>query len=220
MERVMIFAPHPDDDIIACGGSIARHVQKGNRVSIVYLSSGEAGSLTYPPESLAKIREAEAQKAASKLGVTDLIFLRNPDGYIRFECEVLENIIRLIRNKKPNLVYLPHENESTRDHQQTFYLVMEACQRAAGPWFQNCGQETWSVNSILAYEVWTPLPIFTTTEDISDFISIKLAALREHQSQVSDIAYDEAVLGLNRYRGITSGTGKYVECFQLLKARV
>ncbi len=218
MERVMVFAPHPDDDIIACGGSIAKHVQKGNAVSIVYISSGEAGSLSYSPEELANIREEEARRAAGVLGVTDLLFLRNPDGYISFDREVLEKMIRLIRSKKPTLVYLPHENEAVRDHQQAYHLAMEACKRASGPWFQACGKEPWSVTRILAYEVWTPLQSFALAEDISDFISIKLTALREHQSQINDIAYDEAIQGLNRYRGITSGVGSYCECFQLMKA--
>ena len=219
MERIMIFAPHPDDDIIACGGSIAKHVQKGNSVSIVYISSGEAGSLSYPPEELANIREEEARRAAAVLGVTDLSFLRKPDGYISFDREAMEKIIRLIRSKKPTRIYLPHAQESVRDHQQTHQLVIEACKRASGPWFQTCGQEPWSITSILAYEVWTPLQNFTLTEDISDFITIKLAALREHQSQITDIAYDEAIQGLNRYRGITSGAGQYCECFQLIKAQ-
>lgn len=219
MERVMIFAPHPDDDIIACGGSIARHVQKGDLVSVIYISSGEAGSLSYPPEDLANLREEEARQAAARLGVFDLIFLRNPDGYINLDREQLENLVRLIRNKKPTIVYLPHENESVRDHQQTHHLVMEACKRAAGPWFQACGREPWSVNRILAYEVWTPMQNFTLAEDISGFIQVKLAALREHRTQISDIAYDEAVQGLNRYRGITTGAGQYCECFQIIKTR-
>lgn len=219
MERVMIFAPHPDDDIIACGGSIARHVQKGDLLSIVYISSGEAGSLNYPPQDLAKLREEEARQAAARLGVTDLIFLRSPDGYICWDREQLEHLISLIRRKKPTIVYLPHENESVRDHQQTHYLVMEACKRAAGPWFQACGNEPWSIDSILAYEVWTPIQNFSLVEDISDFIHVKLAALREHRSQMADFAFDDAIQGLNRYRGVTSGVGQYCECFQLIKAR-
>lgn len=218
MAKVMVFAPHPDDDVIACGGSMARHVQKGDAVCIVYLSSGEAGSLTHPLEELAKIREAEATRAAGILGVKDLLFLGNPDGYISFTREAIEPIIRLIRDKKPSLVYLPHENEAVRDHQESFHLVKEACKRAAGPWFQNCGQEAWSTSVMLAYEVWTPLQKVSLAEDISDFMSIKLAALREHQSQLADIAYDEAIQGLNRYRAITSGIGKYCECFQVIKS--
>jgi hypothetical protein len=48
----------------------------------------------------------------------------------------------------------------------------------------------------------------------------KLAALGEHRSQLADIAYDEAVQGLNRYRGVTSGAGQFAECFQLIKTNL
>lgn len=219
MEKVMIFAPHPDDDIIACGGTIARHIQMENPVSIVYLSSGEAGSLEYSPEELGPLREAEARRAAAILGADDLTFFRNPDGYISFEQTQLEKLIRLIREKKPTMVYLPHAGESVRDHQLTHQLVMEACKRAAGPWFQNCGSEPWSTSTILGYEVWTPLQTYNLIVDISDYMDIKLTALREHQSQIATLAYDEAVQGLNRYRGVMSGAGKYGECFQLIKAQ-
>lgn len=219
MKKVLVFAPHPDDDIIACGGSIAKHIQNGNSVSIVYISSGEAGSLSSTPEALADIREEEARRAAGLLGVDDLLFLRLADGYISFERKALEDLVRLIRNKKPDWVYLPHEAESVRDHRQTHDLVMEACKRAAGPWFGDCGRDIWSVETILAYEVWTPLQNVAVTVDVTDFMSQKLAALRAHQSQLTDIAYDQAVEGLNRYRGITSGAGKYCECFQVIKTR-
>jgi len=73
---------------------------------------------------------------------------------------------------------------------------------------------------MLTYEVWTPLSQYNLAVDISDFMQIKLAALREHKSQLAAIAYDEAVQGLNRYRGVTSGAGQYCECFQLIKARL
>lgn len=218
MERVLIFAPHPDDDVIACGGTIAKHVQKGDSVAIVYLSSGEAGSLVYPPADLSLRREAEARQASAVLGVTDLVFLRFPDGYISFQPEYLECLIKLIREKKPTLIYLPHALESVRDHQVTHQLVSEAAKRAAGPWFQNCGNITWSTGTILGYEVWTPLPNYNWVEDISDFMEIKLAALRKHQSQIETIAYDEAIKGLNRYRGVMSKAGQYCECFQIINA--
>lgn len=220
MEKLLIFAPHPDDDIIACGGTIARNVAKGNQVAIVYITSGESGSLVYTPEELTGIREAEARRAASILGVSDLVFLRHPDGYITFGREAIESLVSIIRAQQPTMVFLPHAGETVQDHQQSCQLVMEACKRAAGPWFPNCGQQPWSVDTILVYEVWTPLSQYNLSVDISDYIQVKLAALREHQSQLNDIAYDEAVQGLNRYRGVTSGAGQYCECFQLIKTHL
>jgi len=77
MEKLLVFAPHPDDDVIGCGGTIANNTAQGNQVTIVYLTSGENGSLAYSPAELSVVREEEATRAASLLGVSDVIFLRN-----------------------------------------------------------------------------------------------------------------------------------------------
>jgi LmbE family N-acetylglucosaminyl deacetylase len=220
MESILVFAPHPDDDIIGCGGSIAKHIQLGNQVSIIYMTSGEAGSLESKPVELLHIREDEAQKAAASLGVTDLIFLHNPDGYLEYNQENLSTIVAIIRSKKPTLVYIPHSADAVPDHMLTHQLAAEGCRRAAGPWFQECGEQPWSVKHILGYEVWTPLQRVSHSEDISAFISLKLAALQMHKSQIKYIPYDQAIQGLNRYRGIMTGKGDYCECFQLIQAQV
>jgi len=220
MEKLLVFAPHPDDDVIGCGGTIARNAAQGNQATIVYLTSGESGSLSHSPAELSVLREEEATRAASLLGVSDLIFLRQPDGYIAWSKWLMDTLVTVIRSQQPSMVFLPHGQEEVRDHQQSCQLILEACKRAAGPWFPDCGKLSWSVNKILAYEVWTPLERYNLTVDISDFMQLKLDALREHGSQLTDIAYDEAVQGLNRYRGITSGAGQYAECFQLIKTTI
>ncbi|NLK51844.1 MAG: PIG-L family deacetylase [Syntrophomonadaceae bacterium] len=216
-QRVLVFSPHPDDDLIGCGGSIAKHIGQGDLVTVVYMTSGEAGSLHYSKSDLARIREAEAAKAAAVLGLTDLIFFQRPDGYLNYNRENLIPIINLIREKQPNLVYLPHKNDLHKDHIRTYELVMEACTRASGPWFPECEGQPWSVDIILGYEVWTPLSEVSYIEDITSFMDLKVEALKQHKSQIQDIRYDEAIRGLNRYRGIMSGKGEYCECFQVIK---
>ncbi|MEN6348909.1 MAG: PIG-L deacetylase family protein [Syntrophomonas sp.] len=220
MYKILVFAPHPDDDLIGCGGSMAKHLQQGNKVSIAYLSSGDAGSLKYTKRKLQQIREKEAGKAAALLGVTDLHFFRMPDGYIEYNHENIIKMVTFIREQKPNWVYLPHGQDAIKDHRATHELVMEACNRAGGPWFQECGREPWTVENILGYEVWTPLQNINHIEDISEFMQVKLDALRLHQSQIEFIRYDDAIEGLDRYRGVMSGKGNYCECFQIIKARI
>lgn len=217
--NVLVFSPHPDDDIIGCGGSIARHIQKGNHVAIVYMTSGEFGSLEYLPEDLARIREVEAAEAARSLGVTALTFLRNHDGDLKYNKENLHRIASLIRAKKPSLIYIPHSNDSVPDHQTTHRLVMEGCRRAAGPWFPEYGPQPWQAETILGYEVWTPIQSVGHSEDISNFMSAKLEALQMHRTQTKSIKYDDAIQGLNRYRGIMTGKGDYCEYFQLIQTQ-
>lgn len=220
MKRIIVFAPHPDDDIIGCGGSIAKHASLGREVTTVFMTSGEAGSLTCSGDELAAMREDEARQASSLLGVGEVIFMRNPDGYLEFSRDNLVRLVSLLRLKKPDTVYIPHQNDSNEDHHVTCRLVLDACRRAGGPWFRECGSSPWAVKTILAYEVWTPLQGVSYTEDITPFMEQKVAALRLHASQLKDIQYDEAVRGLNNYRGIMSGRGRYCECFQVLKAEL
>jgi LmbE family N-acetylglucosaminyl deacetylase len=214
--NVLVFAPHPDDDVIGCGGAICEHRRKGDGVTIVFLTSGEAGSLSVSPGELGTIREGEARRASEILGVEDLVFLRFPDGYLDFSPVSIRTLVKLVREHKPDVVYLPHAQEGPRDHRVTHELGLEAVRRAAGPWFQDCGGELWPVKYVLAYEVWTPIVSPTYYNDVTPWIDLKLEALRCHASQVSTVAYDEAVKGLNLYRGILSGTGDYCEAFQVI----
>lgn len=215
--NVLMAAPHPDDEVIGCGGSIIRHVREGNAVTVVYMTDGAAGGMRSSGDGLAKRREREARAAARLLGVKDLVFLRHADGDLACDGATLNRLTALIREKKPGIVYFPHGQEAHRDHRKTHELFMEAVRRAAGPWFgESGGDDPWQVDTVLCYEIWTPLPHVSYVEDITDSMTRKLKALRKHASQVGAIAYDEAVEGLNRFRGVTTGRGKYCECFEVM----
>lgn len=215
----MVFAPHPDDDILGCGGSICWHRSRGQEVAIVYLTSGEAGGRAGQSRELKTRRQQEARQGAAVLGVDDLTFMNVPDGQVEVEPSILDRVVRILREKRPHIVYFPHTGDLHRDHIKTGELVGEACRRAAGPWHPGCGDNLWEVSYALAYEVWTPLPRVNLTRNITPFMDKKIAALRQHISQLAEIAYDDGVAGLNRYRGVTSGRGEYCECFRIEKAR-
>ena len=83
MARILVLAPHPDDDIIGCGGSIARVTAQGHEVIILYFTSGESGSLEVDPPQLARSREDEARLAGHLLGVREFLFWRQPDGFLQ-----------------------------------------------------------------------------------------------------------------------------------------
>jgi len=214
--NVLIAAPHPDDDLIGCGGSIIRHIRKNRKVSVVYLTSGDSGSIDISKSDLKLLREKEAREAASLLGIQDLIFLRNEDGYLQADKSNLIETVKRIREIRPGWVYIPHRGEDHPDHRMTHDLMIEAIRRASGPWFQECGGEPWTVGTVLCYEVSSPLQKISYTEDITAFIDLKIAAIRKHASQIKNTAYDDAAEALNRYRGIVTGKGHYCECFEVL----
>ena len=79
---VLVIAPHPDDEVLGCGGSTLIHRAAGRRVDVLFLTSGELGSAEQAPDRLAEIREAEARSAADTLGIdtSRLTFVQLGDG--------------------------------------------------------------------------------------------------------------------------------------------
>ena len=216
--NVLVAAPHPDDDVIGCGGALILHARAGHAATVVYLTCGEAGGIGPEAGRLAAIREGEARRAARQLGAAELIFLGQPDGYLTAGRDTIAPFVGIVRRVRPYVLYVPHATDAHPDHRVAHAIAVEAARRAAGPWFPDAPGEPWSIPTILCYEIWTPLPAVSLVIDVTAVMPAKLAALRRHRSQLRDIAYDEAVAALNRFRGITTGQGRYCECFQVLAA--
>jgi len=204
--KVLVIAPHPDDESIGCGGTLLKHAKAGDRVTAVYLTSGELGLKKLPQEKAWSIREKEARAAAKILRLADLLFLRGPDWYVADTIERLTSDLRTIfKRQKPQMIYLPHLGEWHPDHKAALPLVRAALNGAviAPP-------------ALRAYEIWTPLSEFDHVEDISAVMPLKLKAVRAHRSQCKDLRYDRAVRGLNEYRGAMTTKFRYAEVFQVI----
>ncbi|MHC9543506.1 MAG: PIG-L deacetylase family protein [Vulcanimicrobiota bacterium] len=216
-KTVLSFGAHPDDIEIGCGGTEALLLQKGFDIVHVYATSGECGSRKSTKEKLAAEREKEASEAAKILGVWDVEFLHYPDGLTAHTREMKMEIITLIRRVKPQIIFIHHREESFPDHRVISDLIMSSVTGAAGPWFQETEGEPWMPELILGYEVWAPLGEYQMAVDISDTIEQKMQALSCYRSQNEETAYQEAMRGLARYRGVMSFAGTYAEVFQVIK---
>lgn len=214
---VLSFGAHPDDIEIGCGGTEAKLIAQGYEVTHAYLTSGEAGSDMVPKGEMAETREEEAREAASVLGVKSLEFFRYPDGLTQFSREMKIEMVSLIRRIKPKIIFVHASTDTFPDHQTIRDLVLSAITGAAGPWYQEATGDPWSPKTILGYEVWHPILNYQIAVDISETIEQKTRALSRYRSQIGTISYDEAFLGLARYRGVMSMTGKYAEVFEVIK---
>jgi len=214
--RVMVFAPHQDDDVIGCGGSIAMHVKNNHDVTIVYMTS-DMGSKKcmrkYGKDGVKKVRDAEARQAADVLGVKKLIFLNCDDNFIKHTLEdtqkIVEILSQLLHDTKPHVVYIPHKHDNHPDHMLTYDLVMQAREKA----------KNWLVPTVLCYEIWRPIHRVSYKENISDYINLKITAIQKHQSQLEEMRFDDAIKGLNQYRAIMFHQGLYCECFEFIGIR-
>lgn len=207
--KVLVFAPHPDDETIGCGGTIAKIIKDGGDVVIVWMTSGELGTKNHQRNSeLAKTRESEAKKAATTLGVKSYCFLRQPDSFLLATPQLIKKVAEIITTHKPETILCSYWDKMNNDHIVTYDIVTRATLLTGG-----------ISKSLLCYEVWTPIEDCNHYEDISDFLDIKLTALSAYKSQTKIIPYNQAIEGLNRYRGLMGIGKKYAEAFKVIYSK-
>jgi LmbE family N-acetylglucosaminyl deacetylase len=183
--RVLVVAPHMDDEVIACGGTLLLLRENGAEIHVVFAtdSSADAGL------SLTEIRRKEARQVSERLGFvsTELGF---PDGQLhRNEDALAKRLAEQLRRIEPELIFCPFPADAHSDHMSCAAAVASAALDAS------------SEATILAYEVWTPLwP--NVVVDISSVAERKEEAIRLYESQVEDRDYASAAIGLNRFRGL------------------
>ena len=205
MAKVLVTSPHPDDEAIGCGGSICWHVERGDEVDVLFFTSGEGGGHGRGETATVTLREAEARAAAAILGYSPH-FWRLSDGALAPAPELVKRFRELLAAEGVNLVYVTNPREMHPDHRASCELVRQAA----------AGLPAERRPDVLMYEVWTPLERCDEIRDITPFVERKRRAIRAHASQCEQISFDDAILGLNRYRGelLSWPEGDYAEMFE------
>lgn len=220
--RVLVFGAHQDDESIGMGGTIFKHTQRGDEVKVAFMTDGSGGALDVDPDELSRIREKEAIDACNVLGVNDIEFFRFKDGFLTYGYDTLVRTGQLVRSFKPYRIYVHHADapsgEENLDHINTYKLVKEAIFRIQYKNYPSLGKEIWRTPELYAYEVGYPLHEPSTFVDITDVIEVKKKAIRQHGSQMAAQPYWEQVgLSLNKWRGVLTGLGEYVEAFKAVR---
>ncbi|MDF1800247.1 MAG: PIG-L family deacetylase [Planctomycetota bacterium] len=192
--RVLLLAPHADDDVLGPGGTIRLHRQAGDEVKVVVLYDGAAGDPEgrYGRDELVALRQEEARRGGAHLGLDDYEFWGYPEGHMpgpgEFQAAV-DRVKATIQSYQPGVIYAPWVGEYHLDHH-----IASRVTRAA------IGELGWDGRA-LGYEVWTPL-IARWIVDISPVIEDKTAALSEHKSQLEYSDFLHMALGLSAQRSL------------------
>lgn len=207
MARVLVISPHPDDESIGCGGTLWQHRRNGDRVEVVFLTSGEKGGHGRSVSETIRIREAEAHRASKILKLNRVELWRLPDGELKATAGAVARLSKKLASLKPTVVYLPHDGEMHPDHRAAVRMLKLALKRSK------------QKPDVLMFEVWTPLGRMDHIVDISKEIETKMRAIRAYKCQNAEVAFDEAFRGLARYRGEMHSWpgGDYAEVFARLK---
>jgi LmbE family N-acetylglucosaminyl deacetylase len=123
--RVVCVGAHPDDPESGCGGTLARYSAAGHRVTVVYLTRGEAGIIGKSREQAATIRAAEAEEACKILG-TKPVFAGQIDGATTVSRERAEELRKILAALEPDVVFTHWPLDSHADHQAAAMLTLQS----------------------------------------------------------------------------------------------
>lgn len=216
--NVLIIAPHPDDEILGCGGTIAKYADNGDDVYVAVITKG------YEPlfnlKRVEKSRE-ECRKADSILGVKHTFFLDFPAAMLESapRYKLNDALVETIKETEPDIVYIPHRGDMQLDHK----LTSDASMVALRPKYSHMPKKIYAYETLS--ETGWDVPN-TTNEfipnsynDISGYLNKKLEALGLFTTQISDYPNArslEAVKALAMYRGSIMSL-KAAEAFILIR---
>lgn len=212
-EKVLVLAPHMDDEVIGCGGTVARHVDAGADVTVAYLTDGSQGSaalfklkgdaLKKAQRELVLTRREEAHRALKHLGVTKTIFLDAADTQLDADRDLPHRIRTVLMDVQPTLVYVPFFLEHHPDHRGASLMLLKAVDGTKLDFM------------VHGYEVWTPL-FPNCVVWIDSTMARKQQAMAEYRSQLED-QNDllHAMNGLAAYRSVVRSRkqGRFAEAF-------
>jgi LmbE family N-acetylglucosaminyl deacetylase/glycosyltransferase involved in cell wall biosynthesis len=202
-ERLLVLAPHPDDEVIACGGLIALHLREGRAVRIVVVTDGAAQG------GNAALREEESRFGVARLGTAELELLRFPDRALddAASSPILEQVLAF----RPDLILVPSPVEIHPDHVALSRVFCELVQRHPTLFAEL------AVARVAFYEVSQPLRP-NAIVDITAVAEEKYAAIAEHRSQLAVRDYVAFARGLNAYRTMTlPSSAKYAEAYHVVE---
>ena len=204
--RTLVLCPHPDDESLACGGTLKLITCGGGPVDILYMTSGERGffpTVQPSPAQMAELavkRQAEAREACRILGVEKVAFLPGRDGMVQTQPELTEPIFAAFVAHRYRSVFCPWPFDGHSDHSATYSVLHNVLVRY--------GQEV----EVWLYEVWTPMPA-NRFICIDSTIDVKMEAFNAHVSQSTLLNYRDAFTGLARYRSLFCPPARHAEAF-------
>lgn len=219
MSTVLAIAPHPDDETLGCGGTLAKYIQAGDQVHWLIVTQMTPGG-SWSSERISE-REDEIAAVAQHYGFSGVTKLKHPAS--RLDEVGLSNLVRDIGDAigkiEPEIVFVPHGGDVHSDHRCVFEATASALK-----WFRRPG-----VRRILSYETlsetdaalaagWMPF-IPNVFVDVEEFVDVKLAAMDLYKGEMGSFPFPrstEAAMAQLKMRGAACGANA-AEAFQLLR---
>lgn len=197
-KKILLFAPHPDDEIIGCGGYLAQHVSH-SQIQIIIVTNGEHGLNNI---SDSHIRQSECLAGLDEIGINQeqVVFWNFVDNQIPLHGQIVQLCREFVQHFNANEILLPAPTEQHPDHRRVTRAILKSL------------TNHWQGN-LLFYETISSGLSINHSIDISDYFSLKTKALAHHKTQTEQFDYLSYIENLNQMRGCVIGT-KYAEGYQ------
>ena len=213
-KNILVVVAHPDDEVLGCGGTIAKHVTDGDDVHILIMAEGltsrdDMRNINLRNGELNELH-SNSEQVAKILGVESLTMCNFPDN--RMDSinllDVVKKIEQIVEGIKPNIVYTHHAGDVNVDHLITHNAVITACRSLPGQcvktilFFETLSSTEWQMQT--CDKVFMP----NWFVDIEKSFKKKMEALRCYESEMREYPHSrsyKAVEVLARYRGATVG---------------
>ncbi len=213
--KILVIAPHPDDEVIGCGGTIAKYTNRNAEVYLCIVTDA------YTPdwsEEFIKNRSKEIEKANKILGIKNTYFLNRPTAKLDTipQKELNQSISDIIMEIKPDIVYIPFNGDLNKDHR----LVFETSLVALRP-IKHIVKKILSYETLSETEWGQELEVFSPNiyEDISKTFEIKIKAMKAYKSEIKKSFHPRSlnvIEALAIKRGSETGV-RFAEAFKLIR---
>ncbi len=196
-QRVLVVLAHPDDPEFFCGATLAKWARAGKEIHYLLLTCGDKGSddPAMTPEALCVDRQKEQRAAAAVIGAQEVKFLGYADGELFNTLDVRREIVREVRRFRPHVLVTSDPTAYIRplginhpDHRAAGAATLDATFPAAGNrmYFPELLQE--GLEPHMPKEIWLSVTMEPNQwVNVTETIDTKIAALREHKSQIKDM---------------------------------
>ncbi len=222
--NVLAVGCHPDDVEIACAGTLAKCVKRGDRVVVAHLCTGSLGHVVIPPEELVPMRAAEAREAGRLAGIEVLDGVFGDLDIYADNAESRNKVVEIIQYAQPDFIITHNPDDYMPDHTATSKLVFDAAFTATLPNWPSKTRKPAKLVPIYYMDTLAGVN-FVPEEfvDVSEEIDLKIQMLECHHSQLDwmrehdHIDFADMVRTCSRYRGYQCGAA-YAEGFRSCKA--
>lgn len=202
----LVLAPHPDDEALACSGTLALLNRAGVATTVVLITNGDR-LYGEPSTALAEQRKKEAFRASELLGCNEPLFLGFPDGEANSYIDgIISRLSNIIAQKNPDIVFAPSLLDHHHDHIATAKAAMKLLS-----YFKTI--------KLAFYEVYSTVR-FSHLVDITEVAELKKQVIMNYSASLSGKpeVYVHASLGLNAHRSIFTQKTGYYEAFYLIES--